>query len=491
MATTRGTWLATIVFGTVLALAVSLQAATSDLPRTAAELAARYAADLESLAKWCESNGLKDEAAKTRRLVTPTDPYKLYVPVLPTEIGAAKPPADASEKQVEWDLKLSKLRREQAADRFDAARRAIRANQAGLAFDLALGALLADPDYEPARRLFGYQKFRNQWHTPYEIRKLRANYVWSDRFGWLPKAHLRRYEDGERYRDGRWISAEDDAKRHANIRSGWEIETEHYTIRTNHSIEAGVALGIKLERLNRLWQQLFVRYFASQADVVGLFDGRAAKQAAAGQRRHEVWYFRNRDEYNRALKPTMPNIGISIGVYVEGSRRAYFFAGDEGDERTLYHEATHQLFHESRPVVPGVARKGNFWIIEGIAMFMESLRQEDGYYVLGGFQDQRLHAAKYRLMHDHYYVPLGEFVDIGIERLQQETNEIGRRYTQSAGLTHFLVFFDGGRYRDALVAYLVAVYSGRDTHNTLAQLTGAASYEELDKQYRKFIEEGI
>ena len=185
----------------------------------------------------------------------------------------------------------------------------------------------------------------------------------------------------------------------------------------------------------------------------------------------------------------MPNIEISIGVYMEQPRRAYFFAGGVGTDRTLYHEATHQLFHESRPVDPNVGRKNNFWIIEGIAMFMESLRQEDGYYVLGGFDDQRLHAAKYRLLHDHFYVPLGEFVDIGMEGLQKDPR-IGKLYSQAAGLTHFLVFFDGSRYRDALVSYLVAVYTGRDDHNTLARLTGAQNYEELDKQYRKFIEEG-
>ena len=135
----------------------------------------------------------------------------------------------------------------------------------------------------------------------------------------------------------------------------------------------------------------------------------------------------------------MPNIGISTGVYVDQTRRAYFFAGKGSDERTLYHEATHQLFHESRPVSPEVVRKGNFWIIEGIAMFMESLRQEDGYCVLGGFDDERMHAARYRLLHDHFYVPLDELVGYDMEKLQKDPR-IGTLYSQSAGLTHFLVF---------------------------------------------------
>ena len=37
------------------------------------------------------------------------------------------------------------------------------------------------------------------------------------------------------------------------------------------------------------------------------------------------------------------------------------------------------------------------------------------------------------------------------------------------------------------MAYLSAVYAGRDDHNTLSKLTGQ-SYPDLDKQYRQFLE---
>ena len=147
------------------------------------------------------------------------------------------------------------------------------------------------------------------------MKKLRAGFVWSEKFGWLPKAHLRRYEDGQRYQNGRWISAAEDARLHHDIQSGWDVETEHYTIRTNHSIEAAVALGVKLERLYRLWQQMFLRYFASEADVVAMFDGRPKPPSARVP--HRVVYFRDRDDYNhynRALQAPMPDIQTT-GVY--------------------------------------------------------------------------------------------------------------------------------------------------------------------------------
>ena len=40
-----------------------------------------------------------------------------------------------------------------------------------------------------------------------------------------------------------------------------------------------------------------------------------------------------------------------------------------------------------------------------------------------------------------------------MEKLQKDP-KIATLYSQSAGLTHFLIHYDHGRYRDALVAYL-------------------------------------
>ena len=453
----------------------------------AEQLKTTYAADLEQLADWCGKQGLVEQARQTRLALGPHDPYKLYLPVLPREVGPTKLPRDASEEVVEWNARFNKLRREHAGKSFDLARRAVR-HRPSLAYVLALRAIHANPDNESVRRLFGYQKYHNQWHTFYEVRQLRAGKVRHEEFGWIPTLHVRRYEQGQRYYQGRWVSAEEDARLHAEIRSGWIIETEHYAIRTNHSIEAAVQLSAKLERLYHIWSQIFVRYYASEADVVALFDGRTRIRRAQPVR-FRVAYFRDRDDYNRSLRAAMPNIGISVGVYIEQTRTAYFFAGEGYADRTLYHEATHQLFHQSRRVAPYVGRKANFWIVEGIAMYMESLREENGHYVLGGFDDARMHAARVRLLRDDFHVPLAELTTYGMEKLQTD-ERIGTLYSEAAGLTSFLVYYDGGRYRDALVAYLSTVYDGRDMPDTLALLTGTA-YSELDRQYRKFMEESV
>jgi len=480
-----GRFLAVLV-GFCALLGTSWCACADELYRTAVELNAKYVADIEQLAAWCEGRGLSEQARQTRRCLSPQDPYKLYVPVLPEKVGRAELPPDAPPEVVEWDGRLARLRRDQAGALFELARRAVRSHRVGLAYDLAMAAVRANPDHEALRRLLGFQEYLGQWHTADEVRNLRAGQVWHAKFGWLPKAYVGRYEQGQRYSRGRWISAAEDAAEHRDIRDGWLVETEHYTIRSNHSLEAGVALGTKLERLQRLWRQLFVRYYATEAQVVAMFDGRARGIQTP---KYHVVYFRDREDYNRSLRGALPKIEISVGVYYAPTRTAYFFAGKDSEDRNLCHEATHQLFHQSRRVSPDVGQKANFWIIEGIALYMESLREEDGYYVLGGFEDQRMIAARYRLLQDNFYVPLQELTTYGMEKVQKHP-QIATLYSQAAGLTNFLIHYEGGRYRDALVAYLSDVYSGRDTPDTLAQLTGS-SYDQLDKQYRQFMEASL
>ncbi|MFH1923534.1 MAG: DUF1570 domain-containing protein, partial [Planctomycetota bacterium] len=384
---------------------------------------------------------------------------------------------------------FERLKRDQTEAMFELSRRAMVAHRASLAFDLLMGALRENPDHDSIRRILGYQKYRGRWCTRFEVDKLRNGQVWHETFGWLPRAYVKRYEQGERLHGSRWITAEEDARLRREINSGWDVETEHYTIRTNHSLETGVDMGRQLERLYRVWKQLFVRFYATEDQVAALFAGSKRRGPPIRlQNRHAVVYFRDREDYNRTLSPVLPNVEISIGVYVDTARRAYFFASEDHEERTLLHEAAHQLFHESRPVAPGVGSDHNYWIIEGIAMYLESLRDEDGYHVLGGFDDLRMEAARYRLLSDNFYVPLSELTTYGIDQVKAD-KRIGTLYSQAAGLTHFLIHYDHGRYRDALVAYLTAVYSGRADPGTLARLTGA-SHPELDRQYREFMEKG-
>ncbi|MCX7671498.1 MAG: hypothetical protein N2439_15685, partial [Anaerolineae bacterium] len=232
-----GRWTVAVVAGGLLWAGLSA-ARADELIRAARELHASYAAQLLELAGWCDQQGLTEQAKITRQWTGKRDPNKLYVADLPRAIGRPELPPDTPANVAEWDRRFWQLRRQQAKLLEALARRAVRADRASLAFDLAIGAIREDPDFESIRRLLGYQKYRNGWYTLYEVEKLKSGQVWHDQFGWLPAKYLRRYQQGERWSPKGWVSAEEDARLRRDITVGWDVETEHYAIRTNHSLEA-------------------------------------------------------------------------------------------------------------------------------------------------------------------------------------------------------------------------------------------------------------
>ena len=119
--------------------------------------------------------------------------------------------------------------------------------------------------------------------SAYAARRMTAGQTWSGKYGWIAAADVARYDRGERNAHGNWITAEEDARWHANIKSGWRVETEHYVVTTNDSLESGVRLAARLERLNDVWQQLFLTYYTTEAELKKRFDGAARPTATAGR----------------------------------------------------------------------------------------------------------------------------------------------------------------------------------------------------------------
>ena len=195
-------------------------------------------------------------------------------------------------------------------------------------------------------------------------------------------------------------------------------------------------------------------------------------------------YYRTREEYNAALHGPAANRHHAGHLSSTPRARPTFSPATIKKPGTLYHEATHQLFHETRPRRPTWARNENFWIVEGIACYMESLAEHDDY--TRSAARSRPHAgcpaaaARRRLLR-----AAGRTGAVRAWQTLQRDPRLPRLYSQSAGLTDFLMHDAEGRYREALIGYL-STYAGRATPGTLADLTDA-SYETLDRQYREFI----
>lgn len=485
-----GTWIGLVVAIFFVAFPTAVKA---DLWESRAELWSQQAQQIEELAAWCEAQGLPERADETRAWLVPYDPLRLHLVTLPEGPGSATDWASAtgdneSPAVEEWREKFAELRRAHATALMELARGAIHQEQGSLALELVLEAAREDPNLESARQLLGYLRQGDGWYTPYALRMMSRGQVWHEKFGWLPEAFVPRYEAGERYYRKRWITAEEDARLHPDIQNGWVIETEHYRIITDHSIEGAVELGTHLERLYRVWQQVFVGYDQSLAQLANQFEGRSSRRSSQS-RKYRVVYFRDRDRYVESLRKIEPLIDMTIGIYFNSNRTAYFFASDEQDLGTIYHEATHQLFSESRPTARDAAERANFWIVEAIALYMESMVEHDTYVSVGGDDHVRVRAARHRLLVDDFYVPLSKLTRFGRHELQTDSR-IAMLYSQCAGLSHFLMHYDGGRYREAVVRYLLAVYTNRATPSTLAQLTGT-KYGELDQQYREFMQQQL
>jgi hypothetical protein len=463
---------------------IALLATTGSAARAANVSAAhealltKYAGQLAELATWCQQQQLPEAAEALSDWLPKRQPDQLTLFVVGSSLSPTKEP-DAT---AEWRNRWQALRDAQADALFALAKQAVDEHQPSLALQLVTEAVRENPDHEAGRRLLGYVKFKDGWYTPFEIKQLGADKIWHDKFGWLPKDHVERYAHGERYYQGRWLSAEQEATLRGDVKRGWRIESTHYVVNTNHSLEEGQRLSLQLETLYSIWQQVFAAYVTDEAELRRRLAGNAPRGA---RKQHQVVYFRNREEYGNRLRSLQPQIDVTLGLYLNTQRTAYFFAGLDQDPGTIFHEATHQLFQESRQVVADVGERNNFWIVEGVACYMESLTPHQGYFTLGGANAGRMPAARHRLQVDGFYIPLAELTQLGMLDLQHD-ERLPRIYTQSAGLADFLMHDADARYREPLVEYLIAIYTGKADAETLAKLTGAA-YTTLDRQYAEFM----
>ena len=163
----------------------------ADPYQMAADLRAQYAAEIERLAQGCDASGMAEQAAFTRAAVTPQEPGKIFMPVLPLEVGPPKLPGGSPQKLVTWDKRLWEIRNKQATKLYQMAKQQVHAGRVALAFELMLDAIQANPDYGPVRQLLGYQKFRNEWRTGYEVTMLRQGMLFQRQVRLDPETVLR------------------------------------------------------------------------------------------------------------------------------------------------------------------------------------------------------------------------------------------------------------------------------------------------------------
>ena len=414
-----------------------------------------FAERLSKLAEKCDELGLNDEASATRSWHIPRAAGRQYL-FLPNDGAVLK--AGAAKVTQQWRDKLRSLREARGEELWQLAQQAVAEHHPAAAFQLLHEVLRESPDHANARRALGYAKnIRGQWQL--------AGVPTSGNGVAVP-------------------GPTDHPKLGWRRRSYWRLETPHYNIATNHSPKAAVELGRQMEDLHALWQQIFFNYWSNEEALAARLAG-GNEPLARERPKMNVVLFRNREEYVQQLAPGEPKISLTLGIYMDEPRTAFFYAGDESLHPTWYHEAAHQLFQESQPGLVSPGKSQNFWIVEGAAMFLESLQRHDGYWTVGGWDADRLQFARYRALAGDFAMPLKDLVALSRDDVQKSP-DIRRIYTHAAGLTHFLLEGQGGMYRDAATDYLTAIYQARDARDTLAKLTNVETAE-LDQQYLRYL----
>ncbi len=490
----RSVWRACPWLGLPLALVLLFASSSAAVePAKQLEQALRdYRQRLEQLAQEARRAGEERLADQLVRWV-PRLPEQLQVVYLLEEQSihggnAPRPKAQgashSSPAETNLRARFRQLRREQAERFFQLALQAARSGNVELTFRCLNHAARDDPDHPGLRRFWGYQRYQDRWVTSLAASRLRRGWLNHPRWGWLPAAHLERYQQGQRPVRGRWLPVREAQRLHSDPSTPWRVETAHFVVESTATLEQAVALSRRLERLYHVWQVLFAAYAFPPSRVKSALA--ASRSLHRPRRKFRVVYFATEEQYRRALRQYLPAEVRTLGFYLAPQRRSFFFVPEDPDDPTLFHELTHQFCNETRPVSRQVGQRANFWIVEGVACYMESLQLHDTYALVGGVDAERLQDARHYLVHDRFYLPLEQLCGLGMQQLQHH-RQITKLYAQSAAWTHLLMHAQQGRFRPVLMQYLGQVFRGRDDAGTLRRLLGR-SWQELDAQYRQFMQ---
>jgi len=251
----------------------------------------------------------------------------------------------------------------------------------------------------------------------------------------------------------------------------FRIVTNRYEI-TAPRLEDGILAGERLEHLFEVWRMLFAEFAADpRIETVG------------DQPAFRVILYRDKQEYVRSLFWLDPSIAQTNGYYSAPRKTAYFFSPDS---KVLLHEGTHQIFTEHFFRGKKPAFRNNYWVVEGIALFMETLKVSEKCYKIGNILDDRLYAAKVYQFERNYTMPIRKLAAMSAEEVLASSDDMIKIYSQSAALVHWLMFAEEGGYRKHLFETFRRTYLDTAKPETLSELTGL-SFDELDKKYVEFL----
>ena len=278
-----------------------------------------------------------------------------------------------------------------------------------------------------------------------------------------------------------------------------QIDTPHFTIYSHADEQVASAVAEDLERCYWIWTQMFFPLWESSAQVTTtlakLGDQDVAdflsknKSRITIRRKLRVVLFRDSAEYYKTLGGEVPGVERSTGFYNDDMKLTFLFASpsdadslNDGAE-TRRHELVHQLFREATRSTLGKrkpAEGSEFWIIEGIAGYFESLRVAKDNATVGGWDSERLQFARYRMLSGGDVMPIAELRADG-RVAAQKRGDIARWYAHAIAQTHH--FMDGGEVGQRIGIYQIL---GRQ-YAIKANLSGGQIAPGIQRRLQRFL----
>lgn len=253
------------------------------------------------------------------------------------------------------------------------------------------------------------------------------------------------------------------------------VQTSLITIDSTADPAATLRVARELHEAYWAWTQVFFPLWRSAPAICqslesGIGDDAIGRRRLGRSPNMRIVLLRNASEYQSVLGG-IDGISASTGFYDPASRCSYFYVGDETTlDRSRTHEWTHQLFAEAtnrsrRDLADPVGEARDFWLVEGIAGYMESLTtvglddatmMSGGNMILGGWDSSRLQFARSRLVGGQPPIPLSRLRPMG-RREAQGLPDLARWYGDSIAWTHFAMQIP--EHRRWLLRQLADLYS--------------------------------
>ncbi|MGI9466915.1 MAG: leucine-rich repeat domain-containing protein [Rubripirellula sp.] len=275
-----------------------------------------------------------------------------------------------------------------------------------------------------------------------------------------------------------------------------QVDTAHFVLYSKADREASMRVAEDLERCYWVWTQMFFPLWESSAQVslalkeMGDDESvtsflESSPQRITIRRKLRVVLCSNADEYRKVLGAT-PGVELSTGFYSDKYKTVLLFASDQDDPATRRHELVHQLFREATRSGLGrsmPAAKEDFWLIEGIAGYFESLHLGPEIATVGGWDSSRLQFARYRLLVGGDSMSMNELRQDGREAAQ-ERSDIARWYAHAILRTHQLIDGRNARDRQWVYGQLATLYK---VNAESASLEDELDWNGLDRSVRDFL----